>query len=196
MICLIKVKLCRFAGFQRLVALVLALLPGASYFSEMATSMMLKRFNRKLVKIVLATRPNAIITYDTFVWRCFGSSGREEIFSLQKSSICLLRFFCEMKKIFNEKLQELPDQLRELNGKFKSRTYFEKNVRAIKELEYADFFICASEFTKNTLVHNGIDPVKVSVCRYGNKSAYEKVSVNDRKNDTKQKAFRDIYRGM
>ncbi|MDP3386737.1 MAG: glycosyltransferase family 4 protein [Eubacteriales bacterium] len=172
----------------------LSILPGLKFLYEIANSALLKRFNRKLARIVMELKPDILITYDTL------SGDALEI--LIKNNFPVIKiidmsapYLGEMKTIFDIKLNNSTEQLQEVRKKFDSRDYKERLIRSRKELEYADFYICASEFTKKSLILNGINENRISICRYGTSLAYNAEPIDDFKLSPDKRKLSGLYIG-
>ncbi|NBK98438.1 MAG: glycosyltransferase [Erysipelotrichia bacterium] len=157
------VQVCQ--GFALFVQL-LSIVPGLRSLSNIASSVLLRMFNRKLARLVMKLKPEILITYDTLSGDVLAILAKKN-FPIIKIVDMSAPYIGEMKRVFESNLSIYPEQLKEVRDKFNSRDYRERLNRSRKELEYADFFLCASEYTKKSLVLNGINEKKIHVCRYG-----------------------------
>lgn len=134
------------------------------------------RFNKKLTKIISAVEDlDAVILYDQ-VSSSFFKRNKEATY--KKILDMSAPYFKEMYKIKCDNKPKI-HQKANLATRYKEK-YLLKNVAS--EISEADGFLVASNFTKETLLHHGIEESKIFKCVYGiekNLDFYSRSKLNE-----------------
>lgn len=128
---------------------------------------LLNEFNKKAFRYI-SRHPEitTIVVYDILAAKLI------ELLKSNKTRVSIVLdmsapYYNYMESIFRNDMEKYPE------GAFKTLSILNDNTHAYRridakfEIEHADFFLVASEFSKKSLVANGIDETKIFKCIYG-----------------------------
>lgn len=145
-------------------------------------------FAKKVAKYVLKRDIDAIVVYDDtsyIIGKKLKEHNSKTKIIMDMSAPSLL-YLTEIYKKDMQKQKAYAEQLK------KERINALDNnllMRAKNEINYADYFIVASEFSKKSLVYSGVDKNKIFICRYGVDISKFKPSKRNNNNSSKLNAI-------
>lgn len=123
-----------------------------------------KSFNNKLLKQAIKTKVDAVILYDTVSWDVIERLKRNDIKVILDMSAANMAYTdMILKNEIDRKKNGYEDLLRITN----TERYQTNLKHSITEIDSADYFFVASEFTKKSLMYSGVSENQIYVCRYG-----------------------------
>lgn len=124
------------------------------------------RFNKKVAKYAIKNDVDMIIMYDTLCYKTFEiikskSPNIKRVIDMSAPN------YIYMDKIFREDLGKNKEYSDELEREISTKSYKRRLDESLKEINLADYFIVASNFTKKSLEYSGKDGSLIFTCPYG-----------------------------
>lgn len=157
------IQFCEFLGLLKLLTLRVKFLK-KYYISLKYKSSDI--FSRKVAKYCMNNNVDAVVLYDDTSPEC------SKILKKRNSNIKIILDMSApalpyMKKIYEEDMIVSPDFSDMLKNE-KINTFNEKLLKRLnEEIKYADYFLVASEFTKQSLIECNVPENRIFICRYG-----------------------------
>lgn len=156
----------QFCEFESLLLLLLHRIDKSRKFYDLLNAYILKKFNRKLAKYIMNNNTDAVILYDTLCAECIrilreNSSKTKIIIDMSAPN------FSYMDHFFSESVKKYPKYSLKLKNEMKSQKYLDKLADSKYEIDNADYFLVASQFSKKSLIYSGINENTIFVCKYG-----------------------------
>lgn len=133
------------------------------------------KFGRKVAIYAIKNKVEAVVMYDTKAEACFEMLRNKapNIKRIIDMSAPNLEY---MDSIFRNDITIEGDR-DNLNEEFATKIYKQNFESSIKETKLADYFLTASEFSKNSLTNYNIDEKKIFICPYGiDMNAYRNIN--------------------
>lgn len=124
-----------------------------------------KKYGKKVGKFVVKSNPDILICYDTTATECF-----KTIKKYKKENIILVLDMAAAASSYIKKIYEDEEEKFKIKDFKKEQRYLwnEKILsNIIQEFKYADYFIVASNFSKKSLIYNGVDENRIEIIPYG-----------------------------
>ena len=156
----------QFCEFESLVLLLLHRIDKSRKIYDRLNTYILKKFNRKLAKYIIKNNIDAIILYDTLCAECIkilreNKTETKIIIDMSAPNFAYMDYF------FSENVKKYPKYSENLLNEMKSAKYLERLKNSKYEIENADYFFVASEFSEESLVYSGINKNSIFICKYG-----------------------------
>lgn len=156
----------QFCEFESLLLLLLHRIDKSRKFYDLLNAYILKKFNRKLAKYIMKNNTDAVILYDTLCAECI---------SILRENNCRSKIiidmsapnFSYMDHFFSENVKKYPKYSLMLKNEMKSQKYLNRLAASKYEIDNADYFLVASQFSKKSLIYSGINENTIFLCKYG-----------------------------
>ena len=156
----------QFCEFESLLLLLLHRIDKSRKFYDLLNAYILKKFNRKLAKYIMKNNTDAVILYDTLCAECI---------SILRENNCKSKIiidmsapnFSYMDHFFSENVKKYPKYSLMLKNEMKSQKYLNRLAASKYEIDNADYFLVASQFSKKSLIYSGINENTIFLCKYG-----------------------------
>lgn len=156
----------QFCEFESLLLLLLHRIDKSRKFYDLLNAYILKKFNRKLAKYIMKNNTDAVILYDTLCAECI---------SILRENNCKSKIiidmsapnFSYMDHFFSESVKKYPKYSLMLKNEMKSQKYLNRLAASKYEIDNADYFLVASQFSKKSLIYSGINENTIFLCKYG-----------------------------
>lgn len=156
----------QFCEFESLLLLLLHRIDKSRKFYDLLNAYILKKFNRKLAKYIMKNNTDAVILYDTLCAECI---------SILRENNCKSKIiidmsapnFSYMDHFFSENVKKYPKYSLMLKNEMKSQKYLNRLAASKYEIDNADYFLAASQFSKKSLIYSGINENTIFICKYG-----------------------------
>lgn len=156
----------QFCEFESLLLLLLHRIDKSRKFYDLLNAYILKKFNRKLAKYIMKNNTDAVILYDTLCAECI---------SILRENYCKSKIiidmsapnFSYMDHFFSENVKKYPKYSLMLKNEMKSQKYLNRLAASKYEIDNADYFLVASQFSKKSLIYSGINENTIFLCKYG-----------------------------
>lgn len=155
----------QFCEFENLVMLLLHRVDKKKKVYHVVEKNLLKRYNAKLERYLRKNKIKYVVVYDTLSYEFIKTvrERKEDVTVIMDMSAPSLPYMDKMFKkcIPDENAQSL------LANEMSTQLYKDKLAAAEYEVKNADYFLVASEFSKESLKYLGIPEDRVYTCRYG-----------------------------
>lgn len=123
-------------------------------------------FNKKVVKYAMKNNVDAVILYDTWAYTGLKLLKRKapEIIRIIDMSA---PSFAYMDKIFKEDLNKNRKYETSLRQEIESQIYNEILQKSVEEIKLANYFLVASSFSAQSLIHHNIPEKRILITPYG-----------------------------
>lgn len=124
------------------------------------------RFAKKVAKYCIHNNVDAVVIYDDTSPICAETLQKmapniKVIMDMSAPAIPYL------SSIYEDDMRKNPAYASKLRSEVKKALDAKMIKRAQREIDAADYFIAASEFTKLSLIESGVEESRISICRYG-----------------------------
>lgn len=159
-------EIIQFCEIESLLLLLLYRVDRTHKLYNLLNTYILKKYNKKLAEFILKNNVDAAILYDTLCSECI------RILKEKKAKVKIIvdmsaPNFVYMDTFFKNTIQKHGKMTRFLRNELQSTIYKKRMKCAKYEIENADAFLVASEFTKNSLLYSNIKEKNIYICRYG-----------------------------
>lgn len=118
------------------------------------------RFDKNVAKLVMTTRPDAVICYDSCALDTFKACKKTGSIAILDQSIGLLKYGIKILRVEAELHPEFA-------GTLSINTPEWLVEQCLAEALAADRVLVASEYVRNTLIENGVSPSRIVMIPYG-----------------------------
>ena len=156
----------QFCELESLILLLLYRIDKSRILYKRWNKHILKKYNRKLANYLLKNKVDIVILYDTVCAECIRilkSKQSKTKIIIDMSAPSLLY----MDDWFKKSSKMYPQQSRLLIEEMMTSEYKNQLKTAKYELDNADLFFVASEFSKESLLFSGVNASRIFICRYG-----------------------------
>ena len=183
-------KVIQYCEVLTLVLKVLNRIPKMKRMRDFLREYIVKHFNLKVGKYVVKNDIDIFISYDTYCLQSFEMIKKRS----PKTKLVIdmsAPYMPYMDTIFLTQCQKIDNAL-DMESELFEKLYVNCLQRARKELILADYFLVASEFTKQSLQAFGVDSNKIFICPYG---LHENYQLTPKKSALEKDKFRCIFVG-
>ena len=156
----------QFCEIESLILLLLYRIDRSKVLYKRWNKHILKKYNLKLANYIIKNNVDAVILYDTVCFECIRIlkkrvSRTKIIIDMSAPSLLYMDYW------FKKSIEIYPSQSHMLVDEMATSEYKKQLNIAEYEINNADYFLVASEFSKKSLLFSGVDNNKIFICRYG-----------------------------
>ena len=161
----------------------------SKWLQRMTRESLIHRFDTKVGDYITNENIDAVVLYDTYALQTMQivkNKSPKTIVILDMSA----PYIGEIDNILRNEnnIYHYPDLEKELEDKL----YLNCLKRGKEEIKIADYFLVASEFTRESLVKHGVDEKCIFICPYGMHETYDIYKLN---NNTSDGSFKCMFVG-
>lgn len=160
------VEVIQFCELKSLFLLLLHRIDKSRCYYNKLNKLILHQYNIKLAKYLMKNQVDVVILYDTLCAECIKIL-RKNNFKIKIIIDMSAPNALYMDKFYLESIEKNKAVSGKLYEEVNSEDYKNKLVTAKYEIENADYFFVASEFSKKSLMYSNINTDKIFICRYG-----------------------------